>query len=122
MSSWKRLEIERIQHEDPKAVVYRLEGVLTDTKDCFGLLEMLRKDVKGGGSRVVIHLGKIEHITSAGVGILAACYLSANNAKSRLSISGASQQARSILQIVKLWDILDHYETEEEALAGRTGS
>ena len=38
MAGWKKLQSERIVHDQPKAVVYRLTGVLTDTKEAFELL------------------------------------------------------------------------------------
>ncbi|MBU1699413.1 MAG: STAS domain-containing protein [Candidatus Eisenbacteria bacterium] len=118
MSSWEKLEVERIEHEDPEAVVYRLSGVLTDRKDCFDFLDTLRQDVRRGGSCLIINLEKCEHVTSAGVGILAASYTSVTNAGGRMCLVGASNRVLTLLKLVGLLSVMNHYTLELEAFNG----
>ena len=112
-----KMEIERSVCEDPRAVVYHLSGVLTDTKECYDFLEDVRKEIREGYLNVVLDLGKIPHVTSAGVGLLAACFTSAKNAGGRFCVVEVPERARVLLELVRLWDAIEHYATEEEALA-----
>jgi anti-anti-sigma factor len=121
MSSWEKLEVERIEHNDPKAVVYRLSGLLTDRKDCFDFLDNLRQDVRKGDSCLIINLEKTEHVTSAGVGIIAAAYTSVTNAGGRMCLVGASKRVHTLLELVGLLSVMNHYETESEACCGMKG-
>lgn len=116
MAGWKKLQSERIMHEQPKAAVYRLSGVLTDTKEAFELLDDIRSVIGEDCPLIVINLEKIDHLTSAGIGVLAAAHTAAKRDGSRICLAGVSDRGRSLLELVGLWSLLDHAETELEAL------
>jgi anti-anti-sigma factor len=111
------LEIERIEQGDPLVVVFRLKGRLIATKECLDFLEDVRKDVRRGHSRIVFNLEQIQQVSSTGIGIIAASYVSITNAGARMRVAGASETARKLLELVCLWPLLEHHDTEEEALA-----
>ena len=115
------LEVERLDHEDARLVVFRLAGKLTGTKDCYAFLEGVRDDIHEGRSHVVLNLEKVERVTSPGIGILAACYTSATKAGGRLSVVAVPKTVRMLLEVVCLWDLLDHCSTEVEAIKLATG-
>jgi anti-anti-sigma factor len=114
MSVWAELKTERIVPENPKVVLYRLSGALSDTKASYAFLKTVRDDVKAGIATVVINLTTVERITSSGVGILCTCFTSLRSAKGRLVIVGVTDRNREILQAVGLWSVLDHCATEAE--------
>ena len=116
MSPGARLGVERVQPEKPDTVIYRLSGRLTDTKESYAFLEEVRGEIKQGISFVLLNLEGIEYLSSAGVGILAACYTSAKNAGGRFGVAAASEGARKILEIVCLWDALERFASEDDAL------
>ncbi|MCA9726276.1 MAG: STAS domain-containing protein [Candidatus Eisenbacteria bacterium] len=116
MTAWKKLESQRIDHEQPQAVVYRLSGVLTDTKEAFDLLDDLRKAIRDGSPLIVINLEKIDHLTSAGIGVLAAAYTSAKRDGSRICLTNVADRGRSLLELVGLWALIEHRDTEADAL------
>ena len=116
MAGWKKLQSERIVHDQPKAVVYRLTGVLTDTKEAFELLDDIRGAIADDYPLIVINLEKIDHLTSAGIGVVAAAYTSAKRDGSRICLAGVADRGRSLLELVGLWSLLDHAQTEMEAL------
>ena len=100
MAGWKKLQSERIVHDQPKAVVYRLTGVLTDTKEAFELLDDIRGAIADDYPLIV----------------LAAAYTSAKRDGSRICLAGVADRGRSLLELVGLWSLLDHAQTEMEAL------
>jgi len=112
-----KLAIERSEHEDPKAVVYHLAGPLTDTHECYELLDDVRREIAAGFRVMILDLQGVRRVTSSGIGLLAACYTSAANAGGRLLITGVPERARILLQLVHLWEHLDHFATVEDALA-----
>jgi anti-anti-sigma factor len=118
MANWNKLEVEKIERQDPAALVYRLSGILTDTHEAYEWLEDLRKAARRKDSPyIVINLEEVEHMPSSGVGILAACYTSVSNSGGRMCLAGVSDRVQSILELVGIWDILTHFPTEAAALA-----
>ncbi|MDM7915767.1 MAG: STAS domain-containing protein [Candidatus Eisenbacteria bacterium] len=112
-----KLEIERVEAEAGTIVVYRLDGWLSSTTESYRLLEEVKEDVRHGKRGVLIDISRIEHMSSAGVGILAACFTSVMNAGGRMVLSGGSKRSLVLLNVVKLLDVIPHFETEPEALA-----
>ena len=120
MAPRKSLTVDRIPHSDSKAIVFRLTGKLTGTKECYTFLDDLREDVHDGNTCIILNLEKISHISSPGVGIVAACYTSVANVQGRLAIVAPPSRVKTLLKIVYLWDLLDHHANEDEALSAAT--
>lgn len=112
-----RLEITRAEHDDPKTVVYTLAGPLTDTRECYELLDDVRGEVRNGYLNVIFDLEKVVRVTSSGIGLLAACFTSAKNAGGTLCVVAVPEKVRVLLKLVHLWDALGHYESQADALA-----
>lgn len=112
------LEVERIEPENPKMVIYRLAGRLLGTKECYDFLNSLRDDVHAGRSAVVIDLEKVTRIASPGIGIIAACHTAVMNEKGSMALAGVQKEVRMPLELVCLWGLLKAYDTQEDAIAG----
>ena len=115
---WNKLEVECIEVGKPDVTVYRLSGGLTGSPESYQFLENLRNQTRKHPSPVVINLEQVEHVSSAGVGILAACYTSATNVDRRLCLAHVSNRVRMILDVVKISDVLCIFATEKEAIQG----
>jgi len=111
-----KLAIERTEIEDPKVVVFHMTGMLTDTRDCYNLLEDIRDQIKLGHTNFVFNLENVRRVTSCGIGLLAACYTSVKNADGKLCFAAAPEIVRSVVTVVGLGDIFIMYPTEEEAI------
>jgi len=117
MSQRPIVSYERIEHDAPRALVYRLAGRLHGTPQCFAFLEDVRDDVRDGHRNVVLDLAGLERMNSTGVGIVAACFTSLRNAGGTLAVSGVDDSIRTLLEVVCLWDMIPHHDTEAEAVA-----
>ncbi|MBN2170811.1 MAG: STAS domain-containing protein [Candidatus Krumholzibacteriota bacterium] len=117
--TWLRgkLEVERSEREEPKAVIFRLKGSLIDSRECYDLLEDVRGEIRAGYRDFVLDLTGVKRLTSAGVGLLAACYTSITRVQGRLHVSGVSTETRMLLELVNLWSYIKDFDTAEEALA-----
>lgn len=118
MSKWNKLESERVESPVASAVIFRLRGALTDTTEAFAFLDDVRAEVRDARPLIVINLSQVDHLTSAGVGVLAAAFTSTWQKASKLCLVGASARAQQVLTVVGLWAQVPHAETEDQALAG----
>ena len=116
MANWKQLKVDVQELDESAAVVYRLSGLLTDTSDAFQLLDRIREDMEKPAKRFIVDLTGVPHVTSAGVGILAAAYTSAQRNEKQLVVTGPASRVESLLKLVGLWDLLEHHDTVEQAL------
>ena len=110
------LQVTRDEPGDPRAVIFRLAGKVTGTRECYEFLEDVRDAIRAGRTMVVLNLERVEKMSSPGIGILAACYTSAVRADSRLGLVAVPEPVAVLLQIVRLWDLLPRYASEQEAL------
>ncbi len=116
MTHWNKLEVKWVEHGETPVTVYHLSGLLTNSPESYAFLDEVLGRVRKGHNRVVINLDQVGHITSAGVGILAACYTSANNAGGRFCLTRVPDRARAILNVVGLLSLVGECPTEEEAI------
>jgi len=114
MSVWEKLEWEIIVPENPGVLLIRLSGALSSSRECYALLDEVRDKIKEDYKKLVFNLEHVERMTSAGVGILCACFTSIANAKGKMYLVGVSDRNRTLLDIVGLWDQLLHYPSEAD--------
>ena len=120
MSHWKEFRVERHDRSGPDVTTWRLAGTLTNTKESYEFLDALRDAVRDRPCAQLLNLEKVEHVTSAGVGIIAAAYTSATNAKAPFGLACLSPQVRTVLSLVNLLSLLTHEATEDLAIARLT--
>ena len=116
MSNWPQFTVELAEHKAPEAIIYRLSGVLTNSRESYEFLENLQHRMRAKPGLAVLNLERLERITSAGVGIIAACYTSSMNAHGRLVLVSIPKQVETVLNVVCLLKVIEHHRTEEEAL------
>jgi anti-sigma B factor antagonist len=66
---------------------------------------------------VVLHLGDVDFIDSAGFGMLVRCATRAHSAAGELRICAVSPSVDHILNVTRLKPVLQPYDSEEEAIA-----
>ena len=120
MGHWDKLTVERVERSETSATIYRLRGLLTNTAESYAFLEEFSQRVRKGEKRIVLNIEGVEHVTSAGVGILAACYTSVTNAGGKMTLALVPSRARVILNVLKLLELLGDHATEDEAVAALT--
>ena len=121
MSRWDALQVTRADRSDPAVMVARLSGLLDSTPESYAFLAEVQREARRGGLRLVIDLHEVAHLGSAGVGVLAACYTSVTGHGGRMCLTGATGRIEMILRVVHLLDVLDHADTEEEAVRRAAG-
>jgi anti-anti-sigma factor len=104
---------------DPTGVrVYRLSGALTDSEACYSFLASARSEMGADPRPLLLDLAGVEHLTSTGVGIVAALYKAAANTSHRLALTGLSRRNEIILEVVQLLRFIAVFADERAALEG----
>jgi anti-sigma B factor antagonist len=83
------------------------------------LLDLLREK---RASRVVMNLSSVKYIDSAGVASLVEGLKMSREMKSGFALFGLSRTAREVLELTRLIKVFEVYNTEEEAVLGRTAA
>jgi len=96
------------------------DGVLTDSRDSFAFIELVRMELRSKPRPVLLDLRGVGQLTSAGVGMVAAIDASAQNAKTALALSGLNPAPRRLLEIVHLLEFVATFKNEQEALAAHS--
>jgi anti-anti-sigma factor len=121
VDGWKEFEAKAHAYESEPVIVWRLSGLLTNSKESYAFLEDLRSQLRPEPRSVILNVEKVDHITSAGVGIIAAAFTSATKAGAKLVLCALPKQVETVLSVVHLLSVVKPFATEEEALVGLRG-
>jgi anti-sigma B factor antagonist len=76
------------------------------------------KDLIGKGQKnILLNLGEVNYIDSAGVGELVSAFTSVRNNGGELKLLNLTKKVRDLLQITKLYTVFDVLDDETAALA-----
>ena len=98
--------------------VYALSGVLTDSEETYSFLASAREQMTADPRPLLLDLRGIGHVTSTGVGIVAALYKSASKADRAIALAGLSRRNEIILEVVQLLRFIAVFDDERTALEG----
>lgn len=80
----------------------------------------LRTEIKDllarGKTRLVLDLGNVSYIDSAGLGTLVAAYTSARNSGGQVKLANITQKFDELLSITKLLTVFSVYKSTDEAV------
>jgi anti-anti-sigma factor len=116
MSKWDKFSVERAEGAGGGVTIFRLAGVLTNTRESYDFLDHVQEETRKKPMRLVLNLSGLEHLTSAGLGIIAACFTSVTRSGGRMCLAGAEGRVRVILNVMRMLDVIDNAPTEEEAV------
>jgi anti-sigma B factor antagonist len=74
-----------------------------------------------GVSRVIVNLGKVNYIDSAGIASLVEALKISRDLKKGFALYGLSPTAREVLELTRLLRVFEVHGTEQEALGAGSG-
>jgi anti-anti-sigma factor len=98
--------------------IYHLNGALTDSEESYSFLANARGEMSADPRPLLLDLGGVEHVTSTGVGIVAAVYKSASDANRAIALARLSRRNEIILEVVQLLRFIAAFDDERAALDG----
>ena len=116
-----RFTVRPVEPSPPGVRIHRLRGPFRDNSRAYEFLKHFRDDLEGSEDAVILDLSEIVHITSGGVGMLAALYIAARDAGRSLVLAQPGPQLSAILRVSGLLPIIPAYDSIEEAVRAIDG-
>ena len=104
-----------IRHAGDVAVV-DITGRITVGESSGVLTETLRELVLQGHAKILLNLTGVPFMDSSGIGELVSSYVSVAHNRGKVKLCGLTKRVRDLLQVTRLYRVLDIYEWEEDAL------
>ena len=97
--------------------VLDLEGRIVLGDESSALRERVKALLEQGRKKLVLNMGQVSYIDSAGLGALVAAHTSAKNQGASLKLVNLGSKFREVLQVTKLLTVFEVYDTEQAAIA-----
>ena len=104
------------------AVVVAIEGDITLKGGDVRVRDKVQSLLQQGHRKLVIDLGGVSYVDSAGLGQLVHLYATATNRGGSVKLIRLTRRLRDLLVLTRLTTVFDTYDTEAEALAAFEGS
>jgi len=104
-----------------KVTVIDLSGKITIGKGDLILREAVDGVLKNGKDRILLNMGDVSYMDSAGIGELVACYKRVVEKKGLMKLVNPGGRVQDLLALTKLDEYFETYQSEGEALASFAG-
>jgi len=99
-----------------KVAVLDLSGKITIGEGDVVLREKVTELLDAGRLHVLLNLGKVSYMDSAGIGELVACYKRAKEKSGTVKLLNPTGKVYDLLQLTKLEEVFETFADEKEAL------
>lgn len=96
--------------------VVEMEGRIVLGEESNALRELIKGLLADNKKKIVLNMGNVTFIDSAGLGTLVATYHSARNQGTNLKLSNLGTKFQEVLQITKLMTVFEVFDTEVAAI------
>jgi anti-sigma B factor antagonist len=96
--------------------VLQLEGKIILGEESNALRERVRSLLTENKHKIVMNMGNVTYIDSAGLGTLVAAFHSARNQGAVLKLSNLGQKFQEVLQVTKLLTVFEVFDSEAAAI------
>jgi len=97
-------------------VVLQLEGKIILGEESNSLRERMKNLLAEDRRKIVMNMGNVTYIDSAGLGTLVAAFHSARNHGAVLKLSNLGQKFQEVLQVTKLLTVFEVFDSEAAAV------
>jgi anti-sigma B factor antagonist len=104
-----------VRQEDDVTVI-DASGRITIGESALALQALLRRLTDEGHKKILVNLARVSFMDSAGIGELVGCYVSASHKGTKIRLCDLTQRVSDLLQVTRLYTILDIRPHEEDAL------
>ena len=96
--------------------VLDLEGKLLIGEGDELLREKINSLVEGGTTNIVLNLGEVPYMDSAGLGEVVRCYTTVSRKNGKLKLVNLTKRLQDLLSITKLLTVFETFDDEGEAV------
>lgn len=109
-------------HKVGSVSVIDLHGRITLGEGSGTLREAVKSAMDNGEKQIVLNMGDVSYIDSAGLGELVGSYTTVSNSGGQLRLANVQKKMKDLMQITKLYTIFQAYDSETEAIQSFGGS
>ncbi len=80
------------------------------------LREKINSLVEGGTTKILLNVGEVPYVDSAGLGELVRCFTTVQRKEGKLKLLNLTKRIHDLLVITKLITVFEFFDSEEEAL------
>jgi anti-sigma B factor antagonist len=99
-----------------KVTVLDLSGQITFARGDQMFKDKINSLVHQGHKNILVNLGGVTHMDSAGLGELVGAYTTVTKAGGSMKLIGLTKRLHDLLSITKLLTVFDTFDSEQEAL------
>ncbi len=103
--------------EEKDITVIDLSGRLTMGEPCKAIRDEIHDEIGHGARKILLNLGEVTYIDSAGLGELTSAYTSVKNRGGALKLLNLTKRVHDLLQITKLYTVFEVFDDEKKAVA-----
>jgi anti-sigma B factor antagonist len=100
-----------------EASVLRCDGRITLGEGASSFRDAARESLRHGAKFVVLDLGGVDYVDSAGIGELVSAYTTARNSGANLVLVNLGTRVKNLLQITKLLTVFQVFDSVDAAMA-----
>ncbi|HDL04650.1 MAG: anti-sigma factor antagonist [Candidatus Zixiibacteriota bacterium] len=97
--------------------IISLEGKVIGGNDATMFHGKMHEYINNGFKKVVVNLGRVEWMSSVGMGMLITALAATKNNKGQMKIANITDRIESLLTITRLMSIFDVYDSVDDAVA-----
>jgi anti-sigma B factor antagonist len=97
-------------------LILDLKGRITTGEPSVTVRDAVREEINKGFKNILLNMGEITYIDSAGLGELIAAYTTVKNRGGHLKLLNLTKRLHELMQITKLYTVFDVYDDEVKAL------
>jgi anti-sigma B factor antagonist len=97
-------------------VILELRGRITTCEPNMTVRDAVREEIDKGFRHILLDMGEITYIDSAGLGELIAAYTTVKNRRGHLKLLNPTKRFHELMKITKLYTFFDIYDYEIRAL------
>ena len=101
--------------------VVDLSGRITLGDGSGTVRERVKELVNLGSKQILLNLGDVSYIDSAGLGELVGSYATVSNQGGKIKLLNAQSKVRDVLQITKLYTVFENFTDEASAVRSFAG-
>ena len=104
------------ERQSGSVTVLDLSGKITLGEDGTLLKDKLHSLLHQGKKTILLNLGQVQYVDSAGLGALVSAYTTVTREGGSLKLVNVTKKLQDLLSITKLLTVFDTYDSEDEAV------
>ena len=110
------MSLQLTTRKQDSVTIIDLSGRITLGESTGMLRETVRKTLDAGDKNIVLNMGDVSYVDSAGLGELVGAYTSVNHAGGRMKLLNLQKKMTDLMQVTKLHTVFEVFENEADCV------